>query len=34
MIHTTYYIGVTNNPDRRLLEHNSGMHPESYTYSR
>jgi len=30
----TYYTGVTNNPDRRLAEHNTGVHKDSYTYSR
>jgi len=30
----TYYTGVTNNPERRLLEHNAGIHKDSYTYSR
>ena len=29
----SYYTGVTNNPERRLLEHNSGSGKESYTYS-
>ncbi len=28
------YTGVTNNLDRRILEHNLGLNPESYTYSR
>jgi len=28
------YTGVTNNLERRLLEHNTGLNPESYTYSR
>lgn len=30
----TYYTGVTNNPERRLTEHNSENFPESYTHSR
>lgn len=30
----SYYIGVTNNLDRRLTEHNMGVNPESYTFSR
>ena len=30
----TYYVGVTNNLERRLKQHNSGINPESYTYSR
>jgi putative endonuclease len=28
------YVGVTNNPERRLIEHNQGINPDSYTYSR
>jgi len=30
----SYYIGVTNNPNRRLAEHMDGKNPESYTFSR
>ena len=30
----SYYTGVTNNVEKRLLEHNEGIHKESYTYSR
>ena len=30
----TYYTGVTNNLEKRLIEHNDGIHPESYTFSR
>jgi putative endonuclease len=30
----SYYTGVTNNIYRRLSEHNSGLHPESYTATR
>jgi putative endonuclease len=30
----TYYTGVTNDPERRLSEHNSDDFPESYTHSR
>lgn len=30
----TYYTGVTNDPDRRLLQHNAGINPGSYTCSR
>jgi len=30
----TYYTGVTNNPERRLEEHNSGKNEKSYTVSR
>ena len=30
----TYYTGVTNNVDKRLVEHNTGKNTESYTHSR
>jgi putative endonuclease len=30
----SYYTGVTNNIERRLMEHNTGINPKSYTYSR
>ena len=30
----SYYIGVTNNLDRRLIEHNQGINKESYTFTR
>ena len=30
----TYYTGVTSNLDKRVLEHQSGKHKESYTYKR
>ena len=30
----TYYVGVTSNLDKRFEEHQSGKHPESYTYKR
>jgi len=30
----TYYTGVTNNVDKRLVEHNKGKNTESYTHSR
>lgn len=30
----TYYTGVTNNPDRRLIIHNMGLNKEAYTFSR
>lgn len=30
----TYYTGVTSNIDKRILEHQSGFHKESYTYIR
>ena len=28
------YVGVTSNLDKRLIQHNEGIHSESYTYSR
>jgi putative endonuclease len=31
---SAYYTGVTNNIDRRLAEHNEGIHPTSFTYKR
>ena len=30
----SYYTGVTNNIDKRLYEHESGLDPKSYTYKR
>ncbi len=30
----SYYVGVTNNLDRRLWEHNNDEDKKSYTYSR
>lgn len=30
----SYYTGVTNDPMRRVEEHNSGTNKDSYTYSR
>ncbi len=30
----TFYVGVTNSIDRRLAEHQTGIHPECYTYDR
>ena len=30
----TYYTGVTNDPERRLLEHNEGINEDAYTHSR
>ena len=30
----TYYTGVTNNPERRMHEHVSGINKSCYTYSR
>jgi putative endonuclease len=29
-----YYTGVTNDLERRISEHNDGIHPESFTYKR
>src|SRR5882757_573951 len=29
-----YYTGVTNNIERRLAEHNEGLHPGSFTFKR
>lgn len=30
----SYYTGVTNNTERRLWEHNEGLNPECYTFTR
>ena len=30
----TYYTGITNNVEKRLLEHNEGINKESYTFGR
>lgn len=30
----SYYTGMTNSIDRRLVEHNLGKNPDSYTFSR
>lgn len=30
----TYYTGITSNLDKRLLEHQSGKHIDSYTFLR
>lgn len=30
----TYYIGITNNLNRRYYEHRSGYNPNSYTHNR
>ena len=30
----TYYTGITSNLSKRLIEHKTGKHIESYTYSR
>lgn len=30
----TYYTGMTNDLDRRMMEHKSGYYPNSYTHER
>lgn len=30
----TYYTGITNNPERRLIQHNRGLNKDAYTHSR
>ena len=30
----SYYTGLTNNVEKRVVEHNSGLDENSYTYSR
>ena len=30
----SYYTGVTNNPEKRLLQHNKGIKQDAYTYIR
>jgi len=30
----SYYTGITNNVGRRFTEHQNGIHPKSYTFSR
>ncbi len=30
----TYYTGITSNIEKRITEHQSGKHKDSYTYSR
>jgi putative endonuclease len=30
----SFYIGVTNNLDKRVLDHNSGIKTDSYTYDK
>lgn len=30
----TYYTGVTNNPEKRLIEHNKGLNKNAYTFNR
>jgi putative endonuclease len=30
----SYYIGVTNDIERRIIEHNTGINKKAYTYSR
>ena len=29
-----YYVGMTHDVDARLYEHNSGLHPEAFTFKR
>jgi predicted GIY-YIG superfamily endonuclease len=30
----TYYVGITNDPDRRVAEHNLGLDEKAYTHRR
>lgn len=30
----SYYTGITNNIEKRLIQHNKGVNADSYTYSR
>lgn len=30
----TYYTGVTSNLEKRMIEHHTGVHPDSYTAKR
>lgn len=30
----SYYTGITNNPERRVEQHNEGVNKNSYTYRR
>ena len=30
----SYYTGITNNHERRLRQHNEGVNPKSYTFTR
>ena len=30
----SFYIGVTNDLDKRVIEHNQGINPESYTFTK
>ena len=30
----SYYTGISNNPERRLKQHNLGLNKEAYTYTR
>ncbi|MDG2432752.1 GIY-YIG nuclease family protein [Flavobacterium sp.] len=30
----SYYVGITSDIDRRLVEHNAGKYPDAYTFKR
>ncbi len=30
----SFYVGLSNDPDRRIAEHNLGIDPECYTFAR
>lgn len=30
----SYYVGVTNDPERRVNDHNEGLDPKAYTFRR
>ena len=30
----TFYTGITSNLDKRMIEHNTGKHKDSYTFNR